>query len=383
MKHCLSRRQFLKILGTAGAAGFLAACQRLVPPSPTATPSPTGTPTLMAVSSTPTLAPTPGPKALVAIGKIGSYDHDLLHSEIERMLDSLGGLSDIVSPGAKVGIKVNMTGAYYQNGRTNPPAVEYFATNPAVVGALGELLIDAGASKLYVMDGLGIAKRQVFDLWGYTDMAKSIGAELIDLCKPDPYPDFIEIPVGPNWFNYASYTLNPLLGELDTFISIGKMKPHSFAGVTLSMKNLMGITPLSVYRKYPGQSWRQSLHGDRQMDKRLGRTLLDLNRARPIHLAMADGIMTMQGGADAWEDGVSQVKPGLLVAGKNPVATDSVGIRLMGFDPAAAAGTVPFLHIENYIALAQEIGMGTIKLEEIGVTGYKIEEARFNFKPAP
>ncbi|HTX91299.1 MAG TPA: hypothetical protein VMC09_08785 [Anaerolineales bacterium] len=31
------------------------------------------------------------------------------------------------------------------------------------------------------------------------------------------------------------------------------------------------------------------------MDKRLGRTLLDLNRARPIHLAMADGIMTMQG----------------------------------------------------------------------------------------
>ena len=28
---------------------------------------------------------------------------------------------------------------------------------------------------------------------------------------------------------------------------------------------------------------------------------LDLNRARPIHLALVDGVMTMQGGADAWE----------------------------------------------------------------------------------
>ncbi|HTX91298.1 MAG TPA: DUF362 domain-containing protein [Anaerolineales bacterium] len=158
----------------------------------------------------------------------------------------------MIKPGARVGIKVNMTGAYYLNGRTDPPAVEYFATNPAVVWALGELLIDAGAGKIYVMDGLGTAKREVFDLWGYTDMAGSIGAELIDLCKPDPYKDFTEIPVGPNWFNHETYTLNPLLGELDTFVSIGKMKPHSFAGVTLSMKNLMGITPLSVYRMYPG-----------------------------------------------------------------------------------------------------------------------------------
>jgi uncharacterized protein (DUF362 family) len=320
---------------------------------------------------------------MVALGKVEDYEPVRLRAELERMLDSLGGLGDIVRPGATVGIKVNLTGAYFQDGFTTPHPTEWFATNPAVAGALCELLLDAGAGKIYVMDAIGTAKRSVFDLWGYTDMVKAVGAEMVDLTWPDPYPDFADVPVGPNWFNHEAYKLHPLLPSLDTFVSIGKMKPHSFAGMTLSMKNLMGLTPLHVYNNFDGQTWRASLHGDRQMDTRLPRTLVDLNRARPIHLALGDGVMTMEGGADAWEEGVAQVKPGILLAGKNALAMDATGARLMGFDPAAASGSMPFLHCDNYLALARDLGLGTLEAAEIGLTGYRIEDLAYPFKPAP
>jgi uncharacterized protein (DUF362 family) len=388
MRRSISRRQFIELFGSVGGALFLSACQRALTPAPApeSTPTLTEMPTAVpatATSTVPAATPTSQYKAMVAVGRAKTYDRAVIRQELEKMLDGLGGIADVVKPGAKVGIKVNMTGAYYQNGVTNPPATEYFATNPAVAGAVSELLLDAGASKVYVMDGLGVAKPVVFDTWGYSDMAKSVGAELVDLSYPDPYAAFVDLPVGPGWLVYETFTLNPLLGELDAFVSIGKMKPHSYAGVTLSMKNLMGITPLSVYSAFPGETWREKIHGDRNMDKHLGRAILDLNRVRPVHLSVVDGVMTMQGGADLWEDGVSQVKPGLLVAGKNPLATDTVGAALMGFDATAPSGSVPFLHIENYLAMAHEIGLGTNRLEEIGIAGPSIQEAMFKFKPAP
>lgn len=379
----IDRRQFLKLAGILGGAFLASACERLFPAPGSPTPSDTAT-------AVPSPEPTPIPptptsayKAMVALGRVADYEPAALRGELERMLDSLGGLGDVVRPGARVGIKVNLTGAYFQGGVTNPPATEWFATNPAVAGALCELLIDAGAGRIYVMDGLGTASRSVFDLWGYTEAARAVGAEMIDLTLPDPYPDFVDAPVGPGWFIHETYKLNGLLTELDTFVSIGKMKPHAFAGITLSMKNLMGLTPLHVYSNYAGQTWRASLHGDREMDTRLPRVLMDLNRARPIHLALGDGVMTMEGGADPWEEGVAQVRPGVLLAGKNALALDATGARLMGFDPAAPSGSLPFLHVENYLALAKELGLGTTEAGEIGLTGYRIEDLAYPFRPAP
>ncbi len=386
MGRSISRRQFLELSASIGGAFVLSACQQALTPVPSATGLPTETSSPVPPTATrpmPSATPTPPYKAMVSIGRVETYEQGAVRTELERMLDGLGGIADIIQPGARVGIKVNMTGAYYQNGITNPAATEYFATNPAVAGALSELLRDAGAGKIYIMDSLGVARRSVFDTWGYTEKAQSAGAELVDLSYPEPYPEFVELPVGAGWLIYETFTLHPLLGELDAFVSIGKMKPHSFAGVTLSMKNLMGITPLSVYCAFPGETWREKIHGDRAMDKRLGRVILDLNRVRPVHLALVDGIMTMQGGADPWEEGVSQVKPGLLLAGKNPLATDTVGAALMGFDPTSPTGSLPVLHIENYLALAHENGMGTNNLEEIRVSGPPIQEAMFKFKPAP
>ena len=297
------------------------------------------------------------------------------------MLDQLGGLGELVKPGARVGVKVNMTGSSAWDSPDKPPAIEYFVTHPAVVGALCELLLDAGAGKIYVMDG--IFEEACFTKWGYTGMAKPLGVQLVNLCKPDPYPGYASLPVGPDPLVYDRFSLNGLLQEVDLFVSVAKMKPHSTTGVTLSMKNLVGIAPLEEYRRQEADTFRSALHGNAGFDTRMPRVIVDLNRARPVHLAVIDGIMTSEGGPGPWQATLAQVRPGVLVASKDPVAADAVATAVMGFDPEAEPPALPFLHGENHLALASQAGLGTHRLAEIPVVGTPIQEVLYRFAPSP
>jgi uncharacterized protein (DUF362 family) len=105
------------------------------------------------------------------------------------------------------------------------------------------------------------------------------------------------VPVGQGWSIYQQFTLRPLLQEIDTFISIAKIKCHMIAGVTLSMKNLFGLAPLQHYRLAPKDTYRSAFHGaESETGVRVPRIIIDLNRLRPIHLALLDGIKTVEGG---------------------------------------------------------------------------------------
>ena len=294
------------------------------------------------------------------------------------MLDSLGGLSDLVRPGARVGIKPNLTGGTWGDSSLPAPATELFATHPIVVQVLAELIIDAGASQVFIMDGLG--DPAIFSAWGYEAIAKPLGAKLIDLCLPAPYPGYFRFPVGEKHSIYETFALNGVFNELDVFISLAKMKTHSTTGVTLALKNLIGIAPTSEYRRDPMHNHRSGFHESSEFDRRLPRVVVDLNLARPVHLALIDGIITADGGAGSWDSGYGQARPGLLIASKNPVAADAVATAVMGFDPRSESGTKPFSYADNHISLAHEAGLGTNLLSEIGIKGTGIQEASFPFR---
>ncbi len=386
----MSRRQFLRHVGEAGAGLLLAACapdqkaQPTLPATPTQAPTatplpPSATPTATAIPTV-TATPLPPARASVAIGQAQTYDQALIRQQLESMLDGLGGLSDLVKPGARVGIKVNLTGATWWDGEGKPKATEYFVTHPAVAGALGELLRDAGASELYIVDG--IVDETCWDKWGYTEMAQPLQARLVNLCKPEPYSAYKTFFVGENWQIDDRFYLHPLLDELDVFVSVAKLKVHSTTGVTLSMKNLVGLAPIEEYRLKETDTNRSALHGSATFDTRMPRVILDLNRARPVHLAVIDGVITCEGGPGPWQE-LNQIWPGVLVAGKEPLATDAVSTALMGYDPGAPSGSLPFLHGENHLALAADMGLGTNQLSEIRVVGPAIQEVAYKFKPAP
>jgi len=264
----------------------------------------------------------------------------------------------------------------------SPPAHEVYLTHPAVVQTLCELLRDAGASEISIVEG--IVEEQSWDIFGYRAAAEAVGAALVDLNFPDPYTAFANVSV-PGFLVHETLMLNPLLTEVDAFISIPKMKVHYTAGLTLALKNLIGIAPLSLYRNQADHNYRSALHGGFTdgIDRRLIRSIIDLNIARPVDLAIIDGVWTCDGGEAPWQTGMAALRPGILVAARNAVAADAVSAALMGFDPGAPDRAAPFNRAENYLRMAAENGLGPSDLSEIRVVGESIETARMAFRPVP
>jgi uncharacterized protein (DUF362 family) len=255
-----------------------------------------------------------------------------------------------------------------------------FMTHPEVVKALCEFLRDAGASKIYIVEG--VVEAESYPTFGYTEAAKAVGAELVDLNWKAPFKNFAQVSSGTSPLIYETFTFNPAIVEIDTFISVAKLKCHYTAGVTLALKNLIGIGPLGYYRREESQTFRSAMHGGLEdgVDKRLIRVILDLNRARPIHYALIDGILTCEGGEGPWQKTMQQVKAGVLIGGADPVAVDTVGTAVMGFDPAAADRAAPFIRSENYLRMAGELGLGTNHMDAIGISGARVENVRRNFQ---
>jgi len=211
-----------------------------------------------------------------------------------------------------------------------------------------------------------------------------------------------KVPGGGNLF--SSFDFNHAYEETDVMISLAKLKNHVTTGVTLSMKNLFGITPNSLYGDQAGSedatAGRSPLHNPRGFEKirlpglkedatstdpfyRVPGIIADICAARPIHLAIIDGITSMSGAEGPWCGQAAELKfiaPGVLIVGLNPVSTDAVGTAVMGYaDPRAKRGTKPFTLCDNHLLLAEQAGLGTANLSQIDVRGMTIESARCSY----
>jgi uncharacterized protein (DUF362 family) len=318
----------------------------------------------------------------VGIVRASNYDPKLVRQQVESLFDSLGGLGDVVKPGDKVAIKVNLTGGVNTlppPAGTTPP--ESYVTHPSVAGAISELLRDAGAKEISIVDA--VWEWASFVDWGYVEMAQSVGARLIDLNGTEPYGNYVSVPVGKDWFIYEKFTFNRLLEEVDVFVSVAKMKCHWLCGITQSMKNLVGLVPFKFYERSAGDGYRTGFHGAEEETKyRLPRVVLDLNRARPIHLSLIDGIQTVDGSEGPWNQDLHRKSPGVLIGGKNPVATDAVAVAAMGFDPVTDFPHEPFLRADNHLNIARQLGLGPNRLADIEIVGARLEDVKMHFLAA-
>ncbi len=317
---------------------------------------------------------------MVGIARLASYDRQKIRQQVESLFDSLGGLKDIVPSGARVAIKINLTGGTEVPPMRGVTPMESYITHPDVVRTVAELVKDAGAGKVYVVEAVKTWKD--FTEWGYGVLEKDLGLTLVDINQPGPYKSFTTFPVGDQAQIFDSFELNPLLGEIDTFISVAKMKCHWWCGVTQSMKNLIGLGSTPKYSLKPEDGIRTAFHGvESETPRHLPRVILDLNHARPIHLSIIDGIKTVEGGEGPWQM-VRPVKPGVLLAGKNPLATDTVATAVMGFDPQADYPNPPFVRGDNHLNLAAKLGFGTNRLADIDVLGAQVSEVVTKFEPS-
>jgi uncharacterized protein (DUF362 family) len=350
------------------------------------------------------------PAAPVAVARCDSYGSELVPA-LAKMFDQIGGLGRLVN-GKTVTIKTNLTGGPSTRLGYVPAELAHW-THPAVVGAACYLMSRAGARRIRVVECAWCTAEPLEEFilqagWDPNDMLGA--AKNVELCntnwlgKAKEYSRFMT-PQGGHIFK--GFLLNHAFEECDVFCSIAKLKEHATAGVTLSMKNCFGSAPTTVYgdnipKDRPGEaplSGRGPFHygnrqpalpawpendpkSPRQDTWRVPRIVADIVAARPIHLAIIEGIASMTGGEGPWIRGVKPVWPRVMIVGTNPVCTDAAGMAVMGFDPLADRGTAPFEKCDSTLRLAEELGVGTRDLKRIEVLGTPIQDATFNFRKA-
>ncbi len=378
MLHHPSRRQFLQGAAGAAALGIL------------------GTGSLRA-----------GPKAPsspVSIARCRDYQPDAVLRQLETMLDQLGGLRGLA--GKTVVVKVNLTGNV-REGAVGLPAGRSYHVHPAMVLATATLLDRAGAKRIRFVEGTYQNAPMEEYLQGAGWDLKALGAlrakvEYEDTHNRGQGKRYYEVKVPWGGSLFPAYLLNHSYVDCDYYVSLAKLKNHATAGVTLSMKNNFGITPTALYgqhehkedstnarvnvfhmpRERPADGVPQEVKdAPRLPSQRVPRHTIDANGIRPIDFAMIDGVETVSGGEGPWLKLAPQ-KPGLLLAGRNPVCTDAVATAVMGYDPAAERATGPFPG-DNHLAMAAAHGLGTINLREIEVVGMSVKEALHPFRWEP
>jgi uncharacterized protein (DUF362 family) len=304
-----------------------------------------------------------------------------IKQKVKYLFDQLGGISDLFSEGKKVAIKINLTGGSgnaSSDKLNGVPVTEAMWSNPAVVKAVIELLIEEEKvipSDITIVESLGSTdsyNNPAFQ--GYVDIKNSLGCNLLDMTQGP----FVDISTGSDYFNYPKLTMNQILKDTDVYVSIPKLKQHAEAGLTCSLKNQVGTVPQYLYEITQVQYRRQALHnpkGNISSATYLPRSICDLNAARPVHLAVVDGIKNARGGEGVWNPNFVPYESHVLFAGKEPVATDSIGAYLMGLECEAEKLQLPGdngygdTECDNYLNLLHTKGIGTNQLNEINVVG--------------
>jgi uncharacterized protein (DUF362 family) len=150
------------------------------------------------------------------------------------------------------------------------------------------------------------------------------------------------------------------------FINIPKMRTHNFGITTISLKNLQGIVvPLeerhmcTVFPRHEGDPGGDDVNtGVIDSHERWAHKICDISLARKPDLNLVDALVPRDG--TGFRQGTNRPM-GLVLAGINQTAVDTIGTALMGFDPAKI----------TYLKVAGSRGMGPNRVEDIRVLEVK------------
>lgn len=228
-------------------------------------------------------------------------------------------------------------------------------TNPAVIAAALEAFRSLGVREVIVAEGPGHRRDNEYLITksGLYELLKEFRASYVDL----NYDDVRPVRLRSSFTNLKQLYLPETLFKADLLVSMPKLKTHHWAGVTLSLKNMFGVVPGSIY------GWPKNvLHW-----AGIQGSILDINSALQIpQFAIVDGIIGMEGNGPLQ----GQAKQsGVLVFGSDLVAVDATAARLMKIEPRKI----------KYLSEAGEF-LGNIAYERIEQIGEKLEALAQDFR---
>lgn len=352
--------------------------------------------------------------AKVALLSCKTYEIAALKETYLKAFDLLGGIGHLVK-GKTVTIKLNLTSTSFRP-MFNRPAGDSYMTHPHTVGALAAVLFKEGARRVRLVESTNsrATLEQTLRLGDWdVDALNALGPmEYENTRNLGRGREYATLKVAGGGYMFSSFQVNHTYADTDVFISLAKLKQHATTGVTMTLKNLFGVTPNSLYGDQAGRedatAGRGPLHGPgvaaegnvlkvqlpglkkgyldfpAEGGYRVPHTIADICTARPIHLAIIDGITTMTKAEGWWCGEVGYTEPGVMIVGFDAVATDAVGMAVMGFaDTRARRGTAPFATCDNHLLLAEQAGVGTADLANIEVVGRSVKESVHPFAGSP
>ena len=388
----MSRRDFLRALGQGTAA--MAVADRLIP---------------LAVAADTSAVRLP--RRPIGVGLCRRYRFEEVRRALGKLFDELGDVRKLVRR-RHVTVKTNLVNTSAED-LAGLPLWLTVTVHPTVAQALGSLLVTYGARRVTFCDQLPFRTPDAEAFRGYgfdlTQFNRSMDnrAVLVNTRNRGTHRDYAVVKVPGGGELASAWEVHRAYVDTDVLVSLTKLKSHVSGGITGGMKNLFGLPPSSLYgddlkdepdehaigyrsdtmhrcvrspatsvKTFTGRSVAED-HG-----YNVPRFIVDLAAAFPVDLVVIDGISTIQT-AEGWWLGsmVSVTRPGLLIAGRNPVCTDAVAAAVMGFHPDAPDKTLPFVNGTNHLALARRRGLGENRIHNLEVVGVGLEEARFQFQP--
>jgi len=251
-----------------------------------------------------------------------------------KMLDSamkaLGGMDKFVKKGGTVLVKPNIGWDVTPELAAN--------TNPALVAGVVKHCLDAGASKVYVMDHTCDGWKSSYKTSGIEKAARDAGAAVVTGNSKGSYQQ--EDIKGAKTLKRA--LVHELMISCDSVINVPILKSHGSTGLTLGMKNLMGVV-------WDRGWWHMSgLH----------QCIADFAAYRKPDLTIIDAfrIMKKNGPRGVSEADVTEARS--LVASPDMVAADAAAAALFGAKPENI----------DYIKIAAQKGLGTMDLSKLRIS---------------
>lgn len=260
------------------------------------------------------------------------------HGEPSRLVaaavDAIGGIGSFVQSGDRVCIKPNISfAANVDCGAT---------TNPQIVKQIVQLCLDAGAEKVIILDHtiadavLCVEKSRIEE--AIIDKKR---VNLLTLTKERQFTD-VSVPRGTE---LETIKVAKAVLEADTLINVPTAKSHSATGVSLGIKNLMGL----VWDR--GHLHRVNLH----------KAIAELATVIKPDVTIVDATRVLTSGGPGGPG--KTIVLNKVIAGTDIVAVDSYAVGLTPWYNRSFVGANV-----KYLAAAHELGIGEINTDKMRIT---------------
>jgi uncharacterized protein (DUF362 family) len=308
---------------------------------------------------------------------------DNLDSMTRDAIDALGGIQTVVKRGERVFIKPNFVSFPWAKYNNCFHIGE--CTKPEIIIAVTEECLKAGAAEVIIGEGTHLPTfewQYAITLDGNTNLVKEAKrlSSLYDgkvtlACLETDSPGWVEVPSNTSLGKIA---ISSLVANADKVISIPVAKTHSWAQLTLALKNFIGITPLSRYAQLIDNTWWNRGTFDHSSPQAIGQIYLDIVKSIKPDLSIIDFSIGIEGDGPTINLGGStlNMKERLgswaIIASTDIMAADATAARIMSHETKKV----------KHLAMGFEMGLGEIREQSIELLGEKLDNLRVTWKPA-